>query len=124
MDENINEEKLKQLQNELKKGELLIIKFTADWCAPCKGIKPICDEFVKKIPESIKFFEIDIDESIELYMKLKKYKSVIGIPAILAFKPIERDNWFSCDDCVLNGNKDEVVSFLNRCITYLNQSTD
>lgn len=119
MDENINEEKLKQLQNELNTDELLIIKFTADWCGPCKGIKPICDEFLKNKSKLIKFYEIDIDESIDLYMKLKKYKMVNGIPAILAFKSIERDNWYIPDDSVLSGNKEEVIAFFNRCLTYL-----
>ena len=106
------------MQNQLLPSEMIIIKFTAGWCGPCQSIKPICDKYINMLPKSIKFIEIDIDESIELYMKLKKYKMVNGIPAILAYIGPQKENWYIPDDSCLGGNKDNVEKFFERCINY------
>ena len=42
------------------KTDKVIFKFTADWCGPCKKAKPIIDENLKKLPESILFNEVDL----------------------------------------------------------------
>lgn len=122
MDHIINEGSLKNAQSMLARNNLLIIKFTAEWCGPCKGIKPLCDEFVKIKPSTIIYHEIDIDESLELYMKFKKMKMLKGIPAIMAFYPkeIDLDLWYIPDDSVLEGDKTKVNEFFNRCLAYVN----
>lgn len=108
-----------EMQSSLKEKEMIIIKFTADWCVPCKGIKPIVDEYLQKLPQSIKYIEIDVDESIELYSFLKTKKMLNGIPAILAFYPGSKDTAYIPDDSVLGGNKNEVANFFERCIKYV-----
>ena len=45
--------------------KIVVLKFTAEWCGPCKKIKPHCEEFCKNMSENILFYEIDVDESIE-----------------------------------------------------------
>ena len=45
--------------------DIVILKFTADWCGPCKKIKPFCEEYNKKKPENVSFYEIDVDDSID-----------------------------------------------------------
>ena len=42
-----------------------VLYFTADWCNPCKKVKPIVEELNK---EQIiaKFFMIDVDEELEM----------------------------------------------------------
>ena len=54
MESGLTEDDLYKMKKELKSGEMIIIKFTADWCAPCKGIKNLVEELVKELPESIK----------------------------------------------------------------------
>ena len=98
---------------------MIIVKFTAEWCGPCQGIKSLVEEQVKLLPKSVQFYEIDIDDSLELYMKLKQKKMVNGIPAILAYKSIEdKEYWYVPDDSVLGANKNNVTEFFNRCIQY------
>jgi thioredoxin 1 len=119
MSEVINEETLKSKQENLKEKELIVLKFTADWCGPCKSIKDICMQFEKTRPSSIQYYEIDIDESIELYMRLKKMKMLNGIPALFAYKSGIKDHWFIPDDSQLGSDKKNVLSFFDRCLTYV-----
>ena len=117
--DQINDTILNELINNLDDNQLIIVKFTAEWCAPCQGIKSLVKEQVKLLPDSVQFYEIDIDESLELYMKLKQKKMVNGIPAILAYKSIEdKEYWYVPDDSVLGANKNNVTEFFNRCIQY------
>ena len=119
MGEIINEETLKIKQENLKEKELIVLKFTADWCGPCKSIKDICMQFEKTRPLSIQYYEIDIDESIELYMKLKKMKMLNGIPALFAYKNGTKDYWYIPDDSQLGSDKKNVLLFFDRCLKYV-----
>ena len=40
----------------------VLVDFFADWCAPCKRLKPILEKFAKDYPE-YKICEIDVDVS-------------------------------------------------------------
>lgn len=118
-DDQINDTRLNELINNLVDNQLIIVKFTAEWCGPCQGIKSLVKEQVKLLPDSVQFYEIDIDESLELYMKLKQKKMVNGIPAILAYKSLEdKEYWYVPDDSVLGANKNNVTDFFTRCIQY------
>jgi thioredoxin 1 len=120
MQTSLTENHLFRMQKELNPNEMIIIKFTADWCAPCRSIKDLVEESIKELPNSIKFQEIDIDESLELYAKFKSKKMVNGIPAILAFKYGEKEHWYIPDDSVMGGNKEEIRKFFARCKMYVN----
>ena len=94
----------------------LLLKFTASWCGPCKTIKPICDKYFKSLPENVIISEIDIDESMDLYMFFKKgrIRVVNGIPAMLAWTPNnerEYDHWYIPDESVSGGDVREVECF-------------
>ena len=58
--------------------ELLI--FTAEWCGPCKKMKPIIEHLTNKL--GINFKQLDVensDEAVELY-------SIRSIPTIVVIK--------------------------------------
>ena len=116
----VNTDELCKMQQELESKTLIIIKFTASWCGPCKNIKSTTEEYIKKLPSSIKYVEIDIDESLDLYVFLKNKKMVNGIPAILAYYPGEKDNFYVPDDSCLGGNINNVKMFFERCLKYVN----
>ena len=57
-----------------------IIVFTADWCGPCKKLKPILDNLESKM--NLKVFRIDVekeDEAVENY-------TIRNIPTIVIVK--------------------------------------
>ena len=64
---------------------ILIFKFTADWCGPCKKIKEYSYKKSNELPEHITMFEVDVDECFDLYAFLKHKKMVNGIPVFLAY---------------------------------------
>jgi len=95
---------------------IIVVKFGAEWCAPCKKIKPLWNEWLTVIPPNIVIVDIDIDESLELYVQLKAKKMVKGVPTILAFLgDVEREHWYIPDDSVTGGDEGEVKQFMNRC---------
>ena len=75
------------------KYEYVILKFHADWCAPCKVIGPKVKNMVLEKAEQLKshenkfiYIEVDVDECFDLYAFLKSKKMVRGIPTIFLYK--------------------------------------
>jgi thioredoxin 1 len=60
----------------------LIIKFEADWCAPCKILTPIMEDLSKEYKEEVKIFKCDVDKNPELCEKFH----IRSIPSVFFFK--------------------------------------
>lgn len=71
---------LKELQIELAKGEINIIKIGAEWCGPCKLLDPV----IKSIT-SYNVIIIDVDESPDI----AGYYKVSAVPTTLITKGSE-----------------------------------
>lgn len=65
----------------IKSDKLVIVKFWATWCGPCKTLNPIMEEIAKE-NKDLKFVAINVDDSREL---IAKY-GIKGIPTILYIK--------------------------------------
>ena len=112
---SLTPEELSTLQRSLR-DRLIVVKFGAEWCGPCKKIKPLWNEWISIAPSNIVIVDIDIDENLELYVQLKAKKMVKGVPTILAFYgDVKRDQWYIPDDSVSGGNEGDVKNFMNRC---------
>lgn len=106
-----------ELQNlqQNARGKIMVVKFGATWCKPCKVIKPTCDNWITTAPTNIIYADIDIDESMDLYVALKSKKMVRGVPMILAFDcSKQRDQWYIPDDSVEGGDIAAVQAFFKR----------
>lgn len=57
-----------------------ILYFTADWCGPCKKVRPIVEEINKESIE--KFMIIDVDTEVDL---AKNY-NVSSVPTFILFE--------------------------------------
>ena len=67
-------EKVKDLLQKMTNKQVILVKFSAEWCKPCKKIKPLVEDKYKEMPENVIIVEIDIDESLDLYMVFKTKK--------------------------------------------------
>ena len=94
---------------------VVIIKFGAEWCGPCKKIEAQVHASMNLMPENVQCYIIDVDDCFELYAYLKSKKMVNGIPAILAYY---KDNTsYIPSDSVLGANPEQVDLFFKRCFT-------
>lgn len=95
---------------------LIIIKFGANWCKPCKKIKQHVESFFSQTPTNIVCCDIDIDECDEVYTYLRSKRIVSGIPTILCYK---KGNFeYAPDDSFSGTEINSLESFFRRCAIY------
>ncbi|MGO1244825.1 MAG: thioredoxin domain-containing protein [Sphingobacterium sp.] len=69
-------------QDLIKSNPKVLVDFTADWCAPCKLMRPYLDEIDRDNENGIKVVFIDADKN----KKLLHLLDVSGIPRLQLFK--------------------------------------
>lgn len=72
----------KQFEDKINSSKLVLFDFYADWCAPCREIKPYLDEISKDMSDKVELVRINVDENQELCRDLK----IDGIPDLKLFK--------------------------------------
>lgn len=66
----------------INSSELVLVNFSAVWCAPCQELKPTIEKIEKEQTGKVKVVRIDSDQNKELM----KVLNVRGIPQLLLFK--------------------------------------
>jgi len=66
----------------LKTDKLVLVDFYADWCAPCKKMKPYLEEIANEMKEKINIERINADDSKLLAQEL----NISALPTLILYK--------------------------------------
>jgi thioredoxin 1 len=70
-----------ELQEKINKGEKIILKLGAQWCGPCKMLKPIFEKVANENTTDVQMYTLDVDLNREIAMSL----GVRSVPTIKMF---------------------------------------
>ncbi len=60
----------------------VLVDFYADWCGPCKMMKPVLDELRQLLGDKIRILKIDIDRNPAITNSL----NISGVPTIVLYQ--------------------------------------
>ena len=114
-------ESLEELQEILAKNPgVVILKFSAQWCKPCRTVSPQIYSAVANLPNTYKVYFLDIDESLEIYAYFKTKRMVSAIPSMIAWK---RGNTSSIpDNMVTSSDPKQIDAFFQKCADLMRAS--
>lgn len=60
----------------------VLVDFHAEWCRPCKMMKPVLEELRQMMGDSIRILKIDVDKNRPIATSL----NISGVPTLMLFK--------------------------------------
>lgn len=71
-----------ELQEKINNGEKIIVDFYAQWCYPCKIMKPTFEKVASENTSDVKMYTMDVDQNQEFSAKY----GIRSVPTIKTFK--------------------------------------
>lgn len=68
--------------NELITGNVpVLVDFSAEWCGPCRMMKPVLEQLKSRLGEKVRILKIDVDRNMELAQKY----NIRSVPTLMLF---------------------------------------
>ena len=66
----------------IKSKTPLLVDFSAEWCGPCKMMKPVLEQLKRSMKEKVRIVKIDVDRNTDL---ARKY-NINSVPSLMLFQ--------------------------------------
>lgn len=60
----------------------VLVDFYADWCAPCRAMKPVLEDLKAQMGEDVSIYKIDVDKNQSIAERF----GIRSIPTLILFK--------------------------------------
>ena len=94
--------------NEIINGpQPVLVDFFAEWCGPCKMLKPVLEEFASSNSGKVKVIKVDVDKNPAAAGAYK----IMGVPTMILFKegkPVWRTSGYMTSPQIQQAIKDFV----------------
>lgn len=66
----------------IKSENLVLVDFFAEWCGPCKMMKPILQELKTMVGDQVRILKVDVDRNPAVASEHR----IQGVPALILFR--------------------------------------
>jgi thioredoxin 1 len=74
--------KSNSFQGLINSEKLVMVDFHAEWCGPCKMMKPILEEVKTFVGNKARIIKVDVDKNVQA----ASLYQVAGVPTLILFK--------------------------------------
>lgn len=98
--------------------KVVVIKFGATWCGPCKKIAGLVATHFSNMPNNVICCDLDVDTNTDVYEFLRSKKMVNAIPTILCFRGSNMISYVP-DFSAIGANPKDINTFFERVVSIL-----
>ena len=73
---------MRKFEDLIKSPIPVLVDFTAQWCGPCKAMRPILEDVKKQLGDRVRIIKIDVDQFSELAQQYR----IQSVPTFILFK--------------------------------------